>query len=515
MNEPVRLRTLLMEINCLNTGFLRCNHHFHLSVCTLPISGQLVSKSKRLNSPTRSIMAENKQGKILIVDDNEDLLKAARMHLKRHFAQVDIEKNPDAIPALMTNEDYDVILLDMNFTKDVSSGSEGYYWLEKILSLDPSAVVVLITAYGDIQMAVKAIKAGATDFVLKPWENEKLLATLYSAMRLRESLDVIENLKIKNHEINQVLNDRYSEVIGQSAAMQKIFQTIDRVAKTDANVLILGENGTGKEVIARAIHRNSSRKNETFASVDLGSITETLFESELFGHKKGAFTDAKEDRVGRFELANNGTLFLDEIGNLSIPLQAKLLTVLQNRKVSRVGSNKDTIFDIRLICATNMPLYDMVKENKFRQDLLYRINTIEIEVPPLRERFEDIPLLANHFLKHYSEKYEKSVSKISEGAITRMHKHPWPGNIRELQHSIERAIILSNGHVLQPEDFNFTTSGGKEDGQINLEQFNLEEVEKLLIRKVLKKYNGNITQAASELGLTRSSLYRRLEKYGL
>ena len=386
---------------------------------------------------------EQKSGKILIVDDNEDLLKAAKMHLKRHFSQVDIEKNPEAIPALMNNEDYDVILLDMNFTKDVSSGSEGYYWLERILQLDPSAVVVLITAYGDIQMAVKAIKAGATDFVVKPWENEKLLATLYSAMRLRESRDVIENLKIKNHEINQALNDRYSEIIGQSSAMQKIFQTIDRVAKTDANVLILGENGTGKELIARAIHRNSSRKNENFASVDLGSITETLFESELFGHKKGSFTDAKEDRAGRFEMANHGTLFLDEIGNLSMPLQAKLLTVLQNRKVSRVGSNKDTPIDIRLICATNMPLYDMVKENRFRQDLLYRINTIEIEIPPLRERFEDIPLLANHFLKHYAVKYDKPVTKISEGAMSRMHKHPWPGNIRELQHALERAIILS------------------------------------------------------------------------
>lgn len=458
---------------------------------------------------------EQKSGKILIVDDNEDLLKAAKMHLKRHFSQVDIEKNPEAIPALMNNEDYDVILLDMNFTKDVSSGSEGYYWLERILQSDPSAVVVLITAYGDIQMAVKAIKAGATDFVVKPWENEKLLATLYSAMRLRESRDVIENLKIKNHEINQVLNDRYSEIIGQSSAMQKIFQTIDRVAKTDANVLILGENGTGKELIARAIHRNSSRKNENFASVDLGSITETLFESELFGHKKGSFTDAKEDRAGRFEMANHGTLFLDEIGNLSMPLQAKLLTVLQNRKVSRVGSNKDTPIDIRLICATNMPLYDMVKENRFRQDLLYRINTIEIEIPPLRDRFEDIPLLANHFLKHYAVKYDKPVTKISEGAMSRMHKHPWPGNIRELQHALERAIILSGTNVLQPEDFNFTPSSGKEDGQLSLDQYNLEEVEKLLIRKVLKKYNGNITQAASELGLTRSSLYRRLEKYGL
>lgn len=460
-------------------------------------------------------MSENKHGKILIVDDNEDLLKAAKMHLKRHFIQVDIEKNPEAIPSLMKNDDYDIILLDMNFTKDVSSGSEGYYWLEKILQIDPSAVVVLITAYGDVQMAVKAIKAGATDFVLKPWENEKLLATLFSAMRLRESKDEVQTLKIKNHEINQALNDRFSEIIGQSPSMQKIFQTIERVAKTDANVLILGENGTGKEVIARAIHRHSSRHNETFVGVDLGSITETLFESELFGHKKGAFTDAKEDRAGRFELSNGGTLFLDEIGNLSMPLQAKLLTVIQNRKVSRVGANKDVSIDLRLICATNMPLYEMVKDNRFRQDLLYRINTIEIEIPALRDRFEDIPLLANHYLKHYAEKYEKNVAKISDGAMTRMHKHNWPGNIRELQHAIERAVILSNGSVLQPEDFNLTASVIKEDGQFSLEQFNLEEVEKLLIRKVLKKYNGNITQAASELGLTRSSLYRRLEKYGL
>jgi DNA-binding NtrC family response regulator len=313
----------------------------------------------------------------------------------------------------------------------------------------------------------------------------------------------------------KAMNDRFSEIIGSSNAMQKIFGTIDRVAKTDANVLILGENGTGKELIARAIHRNSSRKSENFVGVDLGSITETLFESELFGHKKGAFTDAKEDRAGRFELANSGTLFLDEIGNLSMPLQAKLLTVLQNRRVSRVGANKDTSVDIRLICATNMPLYDMVKENRFRQDLLYRINTIEVEIPSLRDRLEDIPLLAAHFLKHYAVKYDKSVNKISEGAMTRMHKHPWPGNIRELQHAIERAVILSNTSVLQPEDFNFAPVSAKEDGQLNLEQYNLEEVEKLLIRKVLKKYNGNITQAASELGLTRSSLYRRLEKYGL
>jgi DNA-binding NtrC family response regulator len=459
---------------------------------------------------------DQKQGKILIVDDNEDLLKAAKMYLKRHFAQVDTEKNPEVVPALLSNEDYDVILLDMNFTKDVSSGSEGYYWLERILKIDPSAVVVLITAYGDVQMAVKAIKAGATDFVLKPWENEKLLATLYSSLRLRQSLDQVETLKIKNQEINQSINEKYKDIIGQSVSMQRIFQTIDRVAQTDANVLILGENGTGKELIARAIHAHSARRQETFATVDLGSITETLFESELFGHKRGSFTDAKEDRAGRFELANNGTLFLDEIGNLSMPLQAKLLTAIQNRRVSRVGSGKDTPINIRLICATNMPLYDMVKENRFRQDLLYRINTIEVEIPPLRDRLEDIPLLTNHFLKQYTQRYNKSISKVSDAAMTRMSKHPWPGNIRELQHAIERAVILSNSSVLQPEDFNFNTNPGKEsDQQLNLDQYNLDEVEKLLIRKVLKKYNGNITQAASELGLTRSSLYRRLEKHGL
>lgn len=460
-------------------------------------------------------MSDSKHGKILIVDDNEDLLKAAKMFLKRHFEKVDIEKNPDAIPGLMGHEAYDVILLDMNFTKDVVSGHEGYQWLEKILAIDSSAVVVLITAYGDIQMAVKAIKAGATDFVLKPWENEKLLATLYSSMRLRETRDEVEHLKVKNQEINKELNNRYSEIIGKSSMMQKIFATIDRVAKTDANVLILGENGTGKEMIARAIHKNSIRQNENFIGIDLGSITETLFESELFGHKKGAFTDAKEDRAGRFELANGGTLFLDEIGNLSMPLQAKLLTAIQNKRVSRVGANKEMTIDLRLICATNLPLYDMVKENRFRQDLLYRINTIEIQLPALRERLEDVPILANFFLKQYADKYDKNVSKLSEASLTRMYKHTWPGNIRELQHAIERAVILSNGSVLQPEDFTFSSANTKDESQLNLEQFNLDEVEKLLIRKVLKKYNGNITQAANELGLTRSSLYRRLEKHGL
>ena len=458
-----------------------------------------------------------KTGKILIVDDNEDLLKAAKIYLKRHLELVEVEKNPESIPALLNNENYYVILLDMNFTRDVSCGKEGYYWLERILEIDPSAVVVLITAYGDVQMAVKAIKAGATDFVLKPWENEKLLATIYAAMRLRETKREVATLREQQREISGELNKKFQNMIGISPAMQEVYRAIDRVAVTDANVLILGENGTGKELVARAIHRNSHRKNEVFINVDLGSISETLFESELFGHKKGAFTDAREDRAGRFEIANKGTIFLDEIGNLSLPLQAKLLTVLQNRKVSRVGANKQTEIDIRLLCATNLPLYDMVKENRFRQDLLYRINTIEIELPALRQRLEDIPLLADHFLKTYSEKYEKKITRISDAAMSRMHKHSWPGNIRELQHSIERAIIMSNSNILQPEDFNFGAQNpaGNSEGALLLEQYNLEEVEKILIRKVLKKYNGNISQAATSLGLTRSSLYRRLEKHGL
>ena len=461
-------------------------------------------------------MTKDKIGKILIVDDNEDLLKAAKMFLKRHFAQIDLETNPEAIPNILNNESYDVILLDMNFTKDVSSGKEGFDWLERIIAIDSSSVVILITAYGDVQMAVQAIKAGATDFVLKPWENEKLIATLYSAMQLRESKLEVKELKIRQQELNTQINEKYTDIIGNSYSMQKVFETIDRVAATDANVIILGENGTGKELIARAIHRNSSRTTESFVNVDLGSITETLFESELFGHKRGSFTDAKEDRAGRFELANRGTLFLDEIGNLSLPLQAKLLTVLQNRKVSRVGANKQIDIDIRLICATNMPLYEMVKENQFRQDLLYRINTIEVQLPALRERIEDIPLLAAHFLKIYADKYNKQVSRISDNALMHMQKHQWPGNIRELQHALERAVIMSNDITLQPEDFNFNTQQKETNqGAVTLEHFQLDEVEKLLIRKVLAKCNGNITQAAHELGLTRSSLYRRLEKHGL
>lgn len=458
----------------------------------------------------------NKTGRILIVDDNEDLLSAARIFLKRHFAQIDIEKNPESIPDLIHNESYDVILLDMNFTKDVSSGSEGFHWLGKILEINPSAVVVLITAYGDEQTAVRAIKSGATDFVLKPWENEKLLATISSAMQLSQVKQEIVALKDRQKVISAELNNQFHDLIGESKAMQDVYKTIERVAETDANVLILGENGTGKELAARAIHAQSNRRNEPFISVDLGSITETLFESELFGHVKGAFTDAKDDRIGRFEAANRGTIFLDEIGNLSTPLQAKLLSALQNRQVVRVGSNKRVEIDVRLVCATNMPIYDMVMKNSFRQDLLYRINTIEINLPPLRERADDVSLLANHFLEIYSNKYKKAVHKLSDATITRMSVYAWPGNIRELQHAVERAVIMSNGTILQPEDFSFNISHTEADQEnVTIEQFNLDEVEKILIRKALKKYNGNITQAANELGLTRSSLYRRLEKYGI
>lgn len=456
------------------------------------------------------------KGRILIIDDNEDLLKAARIFLKRHFGQIDLEKDPNLIPDLLKNESYDVILLDMNFTQDVNSGAEGFHWLDKILEIDPSAVVVLITAFGSVDMAVKAIKAGASDFVMKPWENEKLLATILSAMTLRSSKEEIEQLKAQQQLMTEDLDHKFKDIIGQSAPMIQVFDTIDRVAETDANVLVLGENGTGKELIARAIHRNSNRADKPFVTVDLGAITESLFESELFGHVRGSFTDAKTDRAGRFEIANGGTLFLDEIGNLSLPLQAKLLTAIQNRRIQRVGSNKIMEVDIRLICATNMPLYDMIQEGAFRQDLLYRINTIELRLPALRERLEDIALLAEHYLAHFAKKYNKDIYKFSEATLTRLEKYTWPGNVRELQHAVERAVIMSRDNVLQPEDFFFNSAQQpKEQKELNLEQFNLEDVERILIRKVLAKHNGNITHAAQELGLTRSSLYRRLEKYGL
>ncbi len=453
-------------------------------------------------------------GKILIVDDDEDVLFAASLLLKKHVALVHTEKNPQMIPVLLKNESYDVILLDMNFTQDVASGAEGFYWLDKILENDPSAVVILITAFGDVETAVRAVKEGATDFVLKPWQNEKLLSTISAALQLRASRLEADQLRSQQKQLSADIDHRFQEMIGSGAAMQEVFANIKKVAKTDVNVLILGENGTGKELVARAIHRHSLRADKVFISVDMGAISETLFESELFGHVKGAFTDAKEDRAGRFEIASGGTLFLDEIGNLPLALQAKLLTVIQNRQVTRVGSNKPQPIDIRLICATNMPISEMVAENQFRQDLLYRINTVEIKLPPLRERVEDLRLLADHFISHYSKKYNKPLKRLAPATLKKLEKYAWPGNVRELQHAIERSIIMSDSQILQPSDFFFSTSEARAEGLV-FDDYNLEKVEKIVIQKTLKKHNGNVSQAATELGLTRASLYRRMEKYGV
>lgn len=452
-------------------------------------------------------------GKILMIDDDEDVLLAAKMLLKKQNHHVIIEKNPNKIPFLLNNDTYDVILLDMNFSKDITSGKEGFHWLEQILDRDPQAVVILITAFGDVEMAVRALKQGATDFILKPWQNEKLVATIATAIKLRKSYNEVDSLKKAKEMLEEQISRPFGDIIGESQAIRDVFSMIDKVAKTDANVLILGENGTGKELIARAIHQRSLRKGESFVSVDMGAITESLFESELFGHKKGAFTDAREDRPGRFELANKGTLFLDEIGNLSLSLQSKLLSALQSRQVTRVGSNQSRPVDIRLICATNMPIHEMVGDGSFRQDLLYRINTVEIRVPPLSERVEDIPLLAKHFLAYYSRKYHKTISSISGEAMSRLKRYAWPGNIRELQHAFERAVIMTDSDNLQESDFLFGRSGS---GQANAnDTLNLDEVEKTAISKALQLHNGNISKAADELGLTRASLYRRMEKYGL
>ncbi len=455
-----------------------------------------------------------KVGKILAVDDNEDILFALKLLLKQHVELITTVNDPAQIPKLLAEENYDVVLLDMNFTKDAISGQEGFDWLAKILELDPDAVVCFITAYGDSEKAVKSIKAGATDFILKPWQNEKLLATISSSVKLKKSRMEAKGLKSRQQEISAVYDQPFHEFIGNSVEMQKVFSTVIKVAATDANVLILGANGTGKELVARALHRNSSRKDEVFISVDLGSIAETLFESELFGHEKGAFTDANKMKQGRFEIAHGGTLFLDEIGNLSLPMQTKLLTVIERREVTRVGSNKPIPMDVRLICATNTDIHDMVSDNRFRQDLLYRINTVEIYIPPLRERTGDIPLLVDHFLKIYSKKYKKNIKGINSGAIKTLNQYPWPGNVRELQHAIERAIIMSEGNQLDDNDFLLSTPGRKV-GEIELDTYNLEDIEKSIINKVLKQHHGNITQAATDLGLTRTSLYRRMEKYDL
>ncbi len=456
-----------------------------------------------------------KAGKILVVDDNEDILFALKLLLKPHIELLHTTPNPSDITDLMGKETYDVILLDMNFTKDAISGQEGFTWLEKILSIDPKAIVVFITAYGDAEKAVKAIKAGATDFILKPWQNEKLIATVSAAMKLKRSQQEVDTLKMKQQEISEVLDQPFHEFIGNSEEMRSVFATIQKVAKTDANVLILGENGTGKELVARALHRNSPRSGEVFINIDLGSIAESLFESELFGHERGAFTDAKKEKPGRFEIASGGTLFLDEIGNLTPAMQAKLLTVIERREVIRVGSNKPKNIDVRLICATNSNITQMTSEGQFRQDLLYRVNTVEIHLPPLRERQGDISLLAKHFIQIYSKKYKKDITNLSADALKKLNIYHWPGNVRELQHSIERAIIMSDSNVLQPDDFFLSATKQTKAVGGDFDTYNLEEVEKAIINKVLKQFQGNITQAATELGITRTSLYRRMEKYDL
>lgn len=455
-----------------------------------------------------------KYGKILVVDDNEDILFSIRLLLRQHVEKVVTENDPHAIPALLKKEEFDVILLDMNFTKDAISGQEGFFWLQKILDIDPTSVVLFITAYGDVERSVRAIKEGATDFILKPWQNEKLLATINSALNLKKSKRELAQLKSRQKAINRVMNKSFEDFVGNSQEMQNVYDSISKVAETDASVLILGENGTGKELVARALHANSSRKDEAFISVDLGSISETLFESELFGHMKGAFTDAKGERPGRFEIASGGTIFLDEIGNLSLSLQSKLLTVLERREVIRVGSNQPRPIDIRLICATNMPIQQMIAEGKFRQDLLYRINTVEVDLPPLRSRYGDIPLLANHFFNIYSRKYKKKIHGITKDGIKRLEEYAWPGNVRELQHVVERSVIMSEGEWIGSNDFQLRAASPSAEGT-EFDSYNLEEIEKAIILKVMKMHRGNISKASADLGLTRTSLYRRMEKYGL
>lgn len=466
-------------------------------------------------TPNQDQLMEKVKAKILIVDDDSDVLLAARLFLKQHIEFVHTEQNPENIPALLKNDHYDLFILDMNFSRDATSGKEGFHWMNKILEIDPTAAVILITGYGDIELAVQGIKEGATNFILKPWENKKLLATIKTTLQMRESKVELQNLKSRQKVLVDENNRQEDFVIGKSPAMKQVMATIEKVAKTDANVLILGENGTGKEVIARALHNISPRKEEVFVGVDLGAISESLFESELFGFKKGAFTDAKEDRAGRFEAANNGSIFLDEIGNLSFAMQAKLLSVLQNRKVVRLGTNKEIPINVRLVCATNMPLYQMVKESRFRQDLLYRINTVEIKMPSLRDRIEDIGDLVDFFLDKYCKKYNLPLKRINSSTLKRLEKHDWPGNIRELQHAVERAVIMSEGNVLQPHDFFLNQSHEETEDEFVPYTTNLEETEKMLIRKVIDKHNGNISKASRELGLTRASLYRRIEKYGL
>lgn len=453
-----------------------------------------------------------KKGNILIVDDNKNVLSALRILLSDYFENIVLLTSPNTLMSELRDKNPDVVLLDMNFSAGINSGNEGLFWLSEIKKADEELPVVLFTAYADIDLAVKALKGGATDFVVKPWDNAKLLATLQSAYSLRQSRKEVKKLREKQSVLNRDIQKEEDICWGKSPAMQRLLTMIKKVAVTDANVLITGENGTGKELIAKMIHRYSPRAAETLIIVDMGAVTETLFESELFGHVKGAFTDAKADRSGKFEAADGGSLFLDEIGNLSYPLQAKLLSALQTRHITRVGSNKSISVDIRLISATNKNLFKSVKKGEFREDLLYRINTIHLEVPPLRERREDIPQLADFFLRRLARKYGKSDLKLGEKALCKLESYAWPGNVRELEHAIEKAVILSDNQELQPNDFYMRTP---DETSFVVESFTLEEMEKILIEKALRKYDSNISAVAAELGISRPTLYSKIRKYEL
>ena len=442
--------------------------------------------------------------RILVVDDDPDVLTAVRLLLKNKVQEVVTAPNPEHIPRLLEATPFDLLLLDMNFKSSLHTGNEGLYWIRRVREMAPKIQLVMITAYGDVDLAVRSLKDGADDFILKPWQNDKLIETLHECLRRRERPQ-------KNPEETP---SAAPSMVGQSPCMQQIYRIIEKVAPTEANVLILGENGTGKELLAEAIHRQSQRANKVFVKVDAGSLSETLFESELFGHKKGSFTDAREDRMGRFEAANGGTLFLDEIGNLSLPQQAKLLSVLQNRSLTRIGENRPIPIDIRLVCATNLSLSELSNEARFRKDLMYRINTVELTLPPLRERDEDLILLAQHFLKLYGKKYLKAEMQISEQALQKLRRYPFPGNIRELQYAIERAVIMCESETLGPQDLLFSALEHSSPAPPP-DNLRLSEVEKDTILKVLDKHQGNISRAAKELGITRTALYRRLEKFNL
>ena len=453
---------------------------------------------------------------ILIIDDDEDVLLSAKLLLKKLYENVITRNNPKEINQLISEENIDVVVLDMNYRIGFNDGKEGIYWLKHILSVNSKMVVILMTAYGEVELAVNAIKMGAFDFILKPWSNEKFLATINVALELSRSNQKISILKYTNEALQKSSDQKFGPIIGKSASMMEVMKIVEKVSVTDASILILGENGTGKQHLAREIHKRSENSDGPFIHVDLGALSETLFESELFGHKRGAFTDASEDKPGRFEMAENGTLFLDEIGNLPYNLQSKLLTVLQDRKVSRLGEGIERPFNARLLFATNAPLNQWVADGKFRQDLMFRINTVEITIPPLRERPEDISDFISFYLNMFREKYHKSHLSITKEAADILQAHNWPGNVREIQHTIERGVIMADENEIEPEDFNLAVSNpGITDSDIGFDNLSLQEIEKMMVKKALDKHDGNISKAASELGLTRAALYRRLEKFNL